>query len=105
MSSIDNGADEEDDALGEPLDPQTAQRLIREILSGGVFTFSKHCEVEMAADNLKTPDCVNVLRAGVVEQPEFDRGTWRYRVRTPRIVVVAAFRSSKELVVVTAWRI
>jgi len=59
----------------------------------------------MAKDDLNMVDCVNVLRGGVVEQPEFEHGTWRYRVRTNRIVVVAAFRSATVLTVVTAWRI
>ena len=30
-------------------------------------------------------DCANVLRAGFVEEPEFENGTWRYRVRTAKI--------------------
>lgn len=46
----------------------------------------------------------NILRAGVVQPPDFEKGTWRYRVQTNRMAVVVAFRSSQELVVVTAWR-
>jgi hypothetical protein len=46
-----------------------------------------------------------VLCGGVVQPPELERGTWRYRVLTNRICVVVAFRSDDELVVVTAWRI
>jgi hypothetical protein len=59
----------------------------------------------MAKDKLTMPDCANVLRAGTVEEPELERGTWRYRVRTTLIVVVVAFRSQTELSIVTAWRI
>jgi hypothetical protein len=49
-------------------------------------------------------DVVNVLRGGVVEPGEFERGSWRYRVHTVRIWVVIAFNSETELVIVTAWR-
>ena len=44
------------------------------------------------------------LRAGVVDRPELENGTWRYRVRGGRISVVVAFRSEDTLVVITAWR-
>jgi hypothetical protein len=42
--------------------------------------------------------------AGVVEPGEFERGTWRYRVRAGHVVVVVAFHSSTRLRVVTAWK-
>lgn len=58
----------------------------------------------MAKDNISTVDATNVLRGGVVEPAEFENGSWRYRVRTNLLCVVVAFRSDKELVVVTAWR-
>ena len=58
----------------------------------------------MTKDDLSIVDCVNVLRAGVVEPAEYENGSWRYRVRTQRIYVVVAFRSEKQLVIVTAWR-
>ncbi len=45
-----------------------------------------------------------MLRAGTVDPAEFEKGCWRYRVRTQRIVVVIAFRSVTEIRVVTAWR-
>jgi hypothetical protein len=91
--------------LKEPLDPIAAKALIKSILKNGEVTFSEHALEEMAKDELTTVDCVNVLRAGVVEAPEFERGSWRYRTRTNRIYVVAAFRSEQHLKIVTAWRI
>jgi hypothetical protein len=90
---------------GEPLDPTRARQRIRNILNSGTVSFSGHALEEMAKDNLTTVDCTNVLRGGVVEPPEFERGTWRYRVRTNRIYVVVTFRSETQLVVVTAWRL
>jgi len=49
----------------------------------------------MLADDLTTVDCENVLRGGFVRPGEYE---------TSRITVVVAFRSERELVVVTAWR-
>ncbi len=92
-------------ALVEPLDPAAAKRLIRQIIEAGTMSFSKHALEEMADDDLTTVDCVNVLRGGIVEPPELERGSWRYRVRTARICVVVVFRSETQLVVVTVWRI
>ena len=90
--------------MDEPLDRPRAKELIRGILATGETRFSKHALEEMAKDNLTTVDCVNVLRGGVVVPGEFEKGSWRYRVRTARMTVVVAFRSEHRLVVVTAWR-
>ena len=87
------------------MDTAAAKRRIRAILEGGTVAFSKHALEELNKDVLTTVDCVNVLRGGVVQAPELERGTWRYRVLTNRICVVVAFRSDDEVVVVTAWRI
>ncbi len=90
--------------MHEPLAPEAAKRLIREILESGHFAYSRHAKEELLADDLTTVDCENVLRGGVVRAGELEHGTWRYRVDTARITVVIAFRSERELVIVTAWR-
>jgi hypothetical protein len=90
--------------MDEPLSRPAARTLIRKILLEGEVTFSAHSLDEMAKDGLERTDCLNVLRGGVVEFEELVGGTWRYRLRTPRITVVIAFRSEEELRVVTAWR-
>ena len=90
--------------MDEPLAPEAAKRLIRDILQNGRFIYSKHAKDEMLDDDLTTIDCENVLRGGVVRPGEREHGTWRYRVETSKITVVIAFRSDQELVVVTAWR-
>lgn len=91
--------------LDKPLRPDAAKRRIAECLSpGGIVSPSKHACEEMQKDNLGIVDCINVLRGGVVEEPEQVNGTWRYRVRTAQIVVVVAFRSETHLRIVTAWR-
>jgi hypothetical protein len=52
-------------------------------------------------------DCVNVLRGGVVreEYTTFENGGWRYRMETPAMAVVFAFRNENHLVIVTAMRL
>ena len=89
----------------EPLKPPDAKALFRDIMESGVVEFSGHALEEMKADELETPDCLNVLRGGVVNPPEYVNGEWRYRVSTQRICIVVAFASNTRLRVVTAWRI
>lgn len=79
--------------------------MLRKVLASGTVTFSGHAKQEMERDKLTTPDVVNVLRAGVVEPSELERGSWRHRVRTNTICVVVVLVSEQEAVVVTAWRI
>ena len=90
--------------MDEPLAPATARGLVRQILSTGSVRFSSHSLDEMDKDGLSEADCVNVLRGGFADPPDFIQGTWRYRMCTPRIVVVITFRSETQLMVVTAWR-
>lgn len=92
--------------MKEPLGPSAAKRLILGAIAEGTIVFTKHALKEMQDDDLSSVDVVNVLRGGVVDPGEHENGSWRYRVRTSRIVVVVAFRLEKvnEVVVVTAWR-
>ena len=90
--------------MDEPLREADARQLIRRILEDGSVLASEHAAREMAADELTMPDCFSVLRAGWIEPPEFENGSWRYRVMTQKVVVVVAFMSESELLVVTAWR-
>lgn len=88
-----------------PLKPPDAKRLARDIMENGDFEVSGHATQEMRNDDLATPDCLNLLRAGVFEPPEFIKGEWRYRVSSQRMRVVITFVSGARLRVVTAWRI
>ena len=91
--------------LDEPLKPAQAKALIREIVTSGEVTYSKpHAEERMYKWNLTIVDCVNVLRGGAVAEGEYENGSWRYRVYTPRIRVVVRFESEDTLQIVTAWR-
>ena len=100
-----------------PLRETDARRLLRRLLAEGIFVVSPHARLEMKKDNLTDVDVVNILRDGVVQPGEWENGSWRYRVLTQRMAVVAAFEpdveglpsegedvSEIELAVVTAWR-
>ena len=93
--------------MEEPLIPTHAKQLIRKILTEGVYWTSSHAEEEMRKESppLTQVDVVNVLRGGIVEPAEWENGSWRYRVRTARILIVVAFDSETELTIVTTWRI
>jgi hypothetical protein len=101
-----------------PLRVTDAKTYIRRLLDQGIFVVSAHARREMKKDNLNDLDAINILRAGVVREAEWENGSWRYRVETPRMCFVVAFDpepdnlpsegadlSEVELVVVTAWRI
>lgn len=90
--------------LQEPLGNDAARKLIGQIVRTGSVWFEQHALDAMADDALTTLDAHNVLRGGVVEFSEYERGSWRYRVRTARMTFVVAFRSETSVVVVTAWR-
>ncbi len=91
---------------GEPFEGGKAKKLIREILANGTLVITEHARKEMLDDDLTRQDAMNVLRGGLISEPaEEVKQTWRYRVRTRRMVVVVAFRSERELVIVTAWRL
>jgi hypothetical protein len=88
----------------QPLRSAQARRLILAVLNHGTVVFTGHAEAELAKDGLTTVDAVRALRGGVVDEAEWENGTWRHHVRTPRITVVVELESDLELVVVTAWR-
>lgn len=88
----------------EPLAPDDARRRILALVSSGCVRFSRHALERIAARELDMADCLNVLRGGIVGAGEWEHGSWRYPVCTPRgYTVVVAFRGETLLVVVTAW--
>ncbi len=95
-----------------PLKRDEAKKLVRRLLDHGRFVVASHARIERDKDNLTDVDIVNVLRGGVVDEPEWENGGWRYRVRTLKITVVVTFdpepeeaqEDELELVVVTVWR-
>jgi hypothetical protein len=80
------------------------KKRIRAIQEEGWVFFSGHAEEDMRKDELSRRDVENVLRGGLVREPEWENGSWRYHVETSKIRVVIAFRDELTLVVVTAMR-
>ena len=91
--------------MDEPLDAAVAQALMRTIETDGGVVFSRHVGEQMIERGISVPDVLNVLRAGSVQPAELENGSWRYPVSTARFQVVVAFRSERELSVITAWRL
>jgi hypothetical protein len=104
-----------------PLKAAEARKLIRRLLDEGKLVSpgkGTHARKEMEKDGLTDLDAVNVLRGGVVREAEWENGSWRHRVETPKMVFVATFDpevetlpgededlGETELVLVTGWRI
>jgi len=50
-------------------------------------------------------DIEHVLTRGqITDEPEFENGSWRYRLHHEKLYVVVAFSGDMELTIVTAWR-
>jgi hypothetical protein len=91
--------------MKEPFNRNQAKKLIQIICLEGTITVTRHAEQELAKDELTTDDALHALRGGrILEEPEMENGTWRYRVHTTEMVVVVAFTSESKLKIVTAWR-
>jgi hypothetical protein len=78
--------------------------LVQCLVLPGAVAFSDHALKEMEEDNITVDEALGVLRSGVCEPGELERGSWRYRVRRAKVYVVVAFRAVDQTVVVTAWR-
>lgn len=89
---------------GGRLSPDEAKQRILKVIREGVVSFTLHALREMAKDQIETPDIVNVLRGGWVEEAEWENREWRYRVQTQKFCVVVSFPLENEVRVITAWR-
>lgn len=90
----------------EPLRPPVVKNLVLQIISSGIVTYSQpHAEEQMKKRRISVVDCINVLRGGVANEGEYENGSWRYQIHTPKMCVVIRFESETFLEVVTAWRV
>lgn len=90
----------------EPLKPSEAKKLIRHIKHNGLILFSDpHARERLQKHKMSTVDCMNILRGGGVDNPEFENGEWRYQVHTGKMAVIVRFENENELMIVTAWRL
>jgi hypothetical protein len=92
--------------ITDQLSKAQARRLAKKVLREGSTVFTRHARHEMENDDLLETDVANTISGGLITEPGElgHRGDWCYRIRTKRITVVFMFRSTTELVVVTAWR-
>jgi hypothetical protein len=92
--------------VSDQLSGAKGRELARKILREGSTVFTRHARQEMEKDDLLETDVVNAISGGLITEPGElgHRGDWCYRIRTERMTVVLMFRSTTELVVVTAWR-
>ena len=89
----------------EPLDKHELDTRTNDVLDNGSVHFTDHVrDDKFPFEDLDELDCRNVLRNGWLDFPEYDEGSWTYRIRTSAIVVVVTFQSERDLVVITAWR-
>lgn len=89
--------------MDKPLRPPQAKKLISKILDQGTVWYSKHAKERMLNRRLCSVDRENVLRGGIVEEPEFEEA-WRYKVRTPRYELIIVFESEDDLRVISLWQ-
>lgn len=86
---------------------QTRKWLSDVLNAGGikVVKFSKHCREEMRNDSLIPTDVYGVLKFGqIYNYPEFENGSYRYRVEKQGIVAVVVFQETNLVHCITTWR-
>lgn len=90
------------------LNPNQARKWLTEALhSSGtrIVRITAHCFEEMQEDSLTEFEIYGVLKHGrIYNYPELEKGTYRYRVETSKIVVIVAFHEPNWVRCVTAWR-
>lgn len=88
-------------------DHHEAKKYFQEQRSAGTLKLilTPHAEKEFAKDDMDMQDCRNILRGGVWDPPEWENGSWRYRVRTPKMAIIIEIDFEVcEFTVVTGWR-
>jgi len=91
------------------LNRMQARKLVTQIVHKwpAHIRFSKHALEELRKDNLTTSDALNVIKspdAKIMSEGELEKGSYRYRLETNRILVVISFDTPTSFVVITAWR-
>lgn len=97
------------DFKSKKVDKLRARKLVAELASQAPLNvgFSKHALEELKADGLSTVDALNVLKSPdskILDEGEFQNGSYRYRLQTNFIMLVIAFwPNGQGLNIVTAW--
>lgn len=91
--------------LARPLSAAEAKKQIKLILEEGEVVFrDPYFSKRMGERSISYMDVMNPLRAGIVEEAEWENGEWRHRVRTPRFTVIVTFVEDLLLATCTCWR-
>lgn len=93
--------------LVQPLKATEAKKQIRLILDEGEVVFrDPHFAQRMAERTITRQDVMNTLRAGIVDEAEYENGEWRHRVRTASFTVIVCFPEDEGLLLAacTCWR-
>ena len=89
------------------LNKEQARKILSEIFNynPNLISFTKHAREQMSERDLKSGDVLNVLKAGkIFGEPEYEKGSFRYRVQTQKITLVVALKQPNHVVVLPAWR-
>lgn len=90
------------------LERNQARKILSAILNRyglSKISFTRHCLEELQKDNMTVVDVFNVLKRGqIFKDPEWTKGTYRYRVETSIMLVVIGFSPPDCVRCVTAWR-
>lgn len=93
--------------------PGQTRRFINACLTDGRVRFSPHAKKELAKDGLDETHAYQVLKRGRIQQPEWEKGEYRYRLNAEleeeqgSVWLVVAFEveaGDPETIVVTGWR-
>lgn len=89
------------------LDKTQARKLLSEFFNTdpNLVSYSSHALQRMRERDLMAGDVINVIRSGeIIDEPEFEKNSWRYKVETTRIAVIVAFNNPNHIIVVSTWR-
>lgn len=87
------------------LEPFDAKKLLRRVCEVGKLELTNHAEEVLRKAKLDLLDCMNVLRGGSFEYPEWENGTWTHRASTSKMTVVVAIDEHFATFTITdAWR-
>jgi hypothetical protein len=90
--------------LVQPLRSSAARLLLSQILAAGGVKFTGHALGEFQKDSITVARAYAVLRGGIVREAEWEHGEWRHQVHGGVDVLVLAFETETNAVVITGWR-
>lgn len=85
--------------LNEPLSNSDADRLARECIKAGRWSFARHAIQALLADRKTDQDALRVARSGrTIRCEQTPEGEWRYRMLGSGMDVIVAFQVEADAV-------